>query len=245
MIRRGTRRSGLAFGWALAVLAMALFAWLGFWQYGRMQEKQARLDAVAEVLREKRAFSLVSDIVPAPGELKWVEHAGRIEDATLLLDNQQRDGRPGVQVLCVFDAGGVRGGGHRLVDFGWVPVAGDRRMPAVSCPAGPFRARGLQMDPPSTGVAMGEAVQAIGPRRWLMTRVDPDAVAAATGFAVWPVVVRLDPTLPVGFERDLDVLPNTMPPERHLGYAVQWWALALAVFATALVLTFRSRKVRA
>ena len=35
------------------------------------------------------------------------------------------------------------------------------------------------------------------------------------------------------------VLPNTLSPSRHLGYAVQWFALAAAVFATATVLTFR------
>jgi len=57
--------------------------------------------------------------------------------------------------------------------------------------------------------------------------------------------VRLDPALEIGWARDLDVLPNTLPPERHLGYAVQWWALALAVLVTALVLTFRKKKPRA
>ncbi|HKN77649.1 MAG TPA: SURF1 family protein, partial [Lysobacter sp.] len=50
---------------------------------------------------------------------------------------------------------------------------------------------------------------------------------------------RLDPKLPGGYARDLDILPNTLPPERHLGYAVQWWALSIAVLVTALVLTFR------
>ena len=39
--------------------------------------------------------------------------------------------------------------------------------------------------------------------------------------AVAPRVLRLDPRQPLGYARDLDVLPNTLPPERHLGYAVQ------------------------
>jgi cytochrome oxidase assembly protein ShyY1 len=52
-------------------------------------------------------------------------------------------------------------------------------------------------------------------------------------------VLKLDPALPLGYARDLDILPNTMPPERHLGYAVQWFGLALTVLITALVLTFR------
>ena len=58
-------------------------------------------------------------------------------------------------------------------------------------------------------------------------------------FFVGPRVLRLDPALPLGYARDLDILPNTLPPQRHLGYAVQWFALAAAVLATALLLTFR------
>ena len=59
-----------------------------------------------------------------------------------------------------------------------------------------------------------------------------------------PRVLKLDPALPIGYTRDLDILPNTLPPERHLGYAVQWFGLALAVFITALLLTLRTRRQR-
>jgi len=54
-------------------------------------------------------------------------------------------------------------------------------------------------------------------------------------------VLKLDPALRIGYARDLDILPNTLPPERHLGYAVQWFGLALTVLITALVLTLRKR----
>jgi cytochrome oxidase assembly protein ShyY1 len=62
--------------------------------------------------------------------------------------------------------------------------------------------------------------------------------------ALAPRVLRLDPALKVGYLRDLNILPNTLPPERHLGYAVQWFGLALAVLITALVLTLRRRRRR-
>ena len=78
-----------------------------------------------------------------------------------------------------------------------------------------------------------------------MARADADAIGKALGVAVAPRVIRLDPKLPVGYARDLNILPNTLPPERHLGYAVQWWALSLAVFITALVLSIRKSKPNA
>ncbi|WP_288728953.1 SURF1 family cytochrome oxidase biogenesis protein, partial [uncultured Pseudoxanthomonas sp.] len=73
--------------------------------------------------------------------------------------------------------------------------------------------------------------------------LDPAALAAPLRQpALAQRVLKLDPALPVGFARDLDVLPNTLPPERHLGYAVQWFGLALAVLITAGVLTWRRRR---
>ncbi|WP_345775980.1 SURF1 family cytochrome oxidase biogenesis protein, partial [Pseudoxanthomonas taiwanensis] len=60
--------------------------------------------------------------------------------------------------------------------------------------------------------------------------------------ALAPRVLRLDPELPLGYARDLELLPNTLPPQRHLGYAVQWFALAAAALAIALVLTLRRRR---
>lgn len=230
-----TRRGTLWIGWTLALLAMAGFARLGFWQYARMQEKEVLLAQVDHVLRDRGAVPLDAD----PGSsLAWVEGQARIAKETLLLDNQLRDGRPGVHVYCVAEAGTT----HRLVDFGWVAVKPDRTMPDVACPEGPLHVRGLATALPSAGVRMGPALQQIGPSRWLMVRADIEAVRDALRVELPPRVVRLDPAMKIGWARNLDVLPNTLPPERHLGYAVQWWALSAAVLVTALLLTFRRKK---
>jgi cytochrome oxidase assembly protein ShyY1 len=114
--------------------------------------------------------------------------------------------------------------------------------------------RGLLAPPPSSGLARGDALAAAGPQRWLATRLDLAVIARelklSTGIA--PRVLRLDPARNKGDagvmlapgERDLDILPNTLTPERHLGYAVQWFGLALAVLVAAIILTLRNRKRR-
>jgi cytochrome oxidase assembly protein ShyY1 len=43
----------------------------------------------------------------------------------------------------------------------------------------------------------------------------------------------------LGYARDLELLPNTLPPERHRGYALQWFGLAFATLVAALFVTFR------
>jgi cytochrome oxidase assembly protein ShyY1 len=81
--------------------------------------------------------------------------------------------------------------------------------------------------------------------------IDTNLLARALHLpALAPRVLKLDPAqrLPAGapaYARNLDILPNTLPPQRHLGYAVQWFGLAATVLVTALVLTFRKRVARA
>ena len=100
---------------------------------------------------------------------------------------------------------------------------------------------GLLAPPPAPGMPMGADRVVLDARRMLLTRVDLDALAPALRLPLAPRVLRLDPALPFGFARDLDVLPNTLTPDRHRGYAVQWFGLALATLLTTLFLAFRRR----
>ena len=81
---------------------------------------------------------------------------------------------------------------------------------------------------------------------------NPKAIEAALKLStsLAPRVLRLDPqrasadagVMLAPGERDLDILANTLTPDRHLGYAVQWFGLAIAVLVVALVLTLRKTK---
>ena len=62
------------------------------------------------------------------------------------------------------------------------------------------------------------------------------------GLSLAPRILRLDPSLPLGYARDLDVLPNTLPPERHRGYALQWFGLALTTLLLSLYFAFFRRR---
>lgn len=238
--------------WLLALLLAAGFATLGRWQLARMHEKQAMLAAAAQAQDHAHPQPLL--LASDPGralDYDWASGSGRMTNRTLWLDNQQRGGRVGVRMYCVLlPDDGVQA---LLVDAGWWPLAGDRRLPVFGCPTGAAQAvRGLLAPAPSAGLAHGAALAAQGEGRWLASRMAMPEIAAAlhlpTGVA--PRVLRLDPQRVPGDagvmlapgERDLDILPNTLTPERHLGYAVQWFGLALTVLVVALVLTIRMKK---
>lgn len=238
------RRGGLLFGWILALAVIALFVRLGVWQSHRAVEKQGMLDAAAAVLKDRnpRPLSSASDAARLR-DYDWASGLGHFDQrGALWLDNQQRNGRAGVRVYRIFVP---NQGGLLLVDLGWLPLGGDRKLPAIARPEGELALSGLLTAPPSTGIALGAGIgrEGVG---WLLTRVDTAAIASATGLSVplAPRVLRLDPALKLGYERDLELLANTLPPEQHRGYALQWYALAAAVLITALLLTFRRKRTR-
>lgn len=242
MVSGVSRRRTLLVGWSAALCALVAFASLGVWQLSRMHQKQAMLDATQQVVNERRAVPLSAAGDPTRTRAyDWAAGTGAFAPApAVLLDNQSRGDRPGVRAYRLFrDSAGTT----LLVELGWLPVAGDRRMPQVAPITGEQRIRGLLLPPPSPGLVAQVAVpQADG--TILATSLDADALPGLLGLpqAPPPRVLRLDPALRLGYARDLDVLPNTLPPQRHLGYAVQWFALAAAVLATALLLTFRKAR---
>lgn len=236
-----SRRLPTSIGWVLAIAVAAGFCALGSWQLGRAQHKRAMLAHVAQVLRERQPLPLAAAAQHERAQtFDWSAGRGHFAaGAAVLLDNQVRDGQPGVRVYRPFLP--ADGGPALLVELGWQPLRGDRTLPVVAPLPGSHRVAGLLAPPPSPGlIRAAPAMQADGDL--LAVALQPAALAAPLKLpGLAPRVLKLDPALPIGYPRDLDVLPNTLPPERHLGYAVQWFGLALAVLATAAVLTRRRR----
>jgi cytochrome oxidase assembly protein ShyY1 len=239
---RVSRGRNLVVGWVLALLATALFMRLGFWQAQRAVEKQAMLDAVAQVLARREAVPLAQAAsTQRRRAYDWAAGTGRFAArGPLWLDNQQREGRAGVHAYRVFLP---ENAAPLLVDLGWLPLPPNRAMPAIALPQGRIEVRGLLVPPPSSGLPLGSGIARQGDG-WVLTRVDTGVVSRALRLTppLAPRVLRLDPASPLGYARDLQLLANTLPPERHRGYSVQWFALAIAVLATALILTFRKAR---
>lgn len=241
---------------ALLLLALAMivgFISLGRWQLQRAQEKEQMLESLAEALGSK-TIAGNTDLRGKPGAkpkpqalvaaeeadgYTWASGHGRFRAApVLLLDNQRRGDHVGVHVFAIFRP---ERGRDLLVDLGWLPVPGNRQLPEVKLPAGEQSLAGLLTPPPSSGIALGPAYVVTDQRRWLLTRIDLPALSTGLRLGLAPRLLRLDPALPLGYARDLDVLPNTLPPERHRGYAVQWFGLALVTAILALFFGFRRR----
>lgn len=235
------------FGSALALATIAAFASLGVWQWGRGEWKSRYLEAYAD--------ALVADPVPFAEALAGLDPVrgsevpvrvsgpGVYDPArSVLLDNQRRGAEVGVLLFTLFHP--ADGSPALLVNRGWLPLDAERRVALpIETPTDQVPASGLLRRPPSSGIRLGQAPSlAASAGMPQLTWLDTAELAAAWNLALPPVVLELDPTSPAGFRRDTDPLPNTLPPEQHRGYAVQWWALATAVATIWLVLVVRARR---
>ncbi len=239
--------------WALpALLVCAGFAALGGWQLQRAGWKERVLAgwsaalaapprAYAEVVGERLSLPRREDAIAAAAALPLrVEIVGRWDPATtVLLDNQRLDAAVGALVFTRFVPDGRAT--PLLVNRGWVALEAGRRIPPLDAPTTQRSTlRGLLVAPPATGLKLGTSTWTPGQPLALLTWLDLSAIAGP-GAPLFDGVLQLDPELAHGFTRRWQALPNTLSPQKHRGYAVQWFGLSLAVAATYLILAIRRR----
>jgi len=227
-----------AWGVALVALGLAVFVSLGYWQLGRAHEKQALFDAFMQGSQ---------DTVDATGlgfdELARYQHV-RLRgayDATrqILLDNMPSvTGRPGYRVLTPFER--ADGRGWVLVDRGWVPLGATREdLPDVTVGVREREVSGILDVLPIPGMRAGPAA-APGSADWPRVLLFPTEadVESALGVDVESRIVLLDAGAPDGFERKWRPALG-FGPERHLGYAIQWFAFALVAMVIFVAVNLR------
>ncbi len=225
---RRRRFAPRAWAVALAVVGIGGCLALANWQLGRAREKEALIAAFDAGGGEAVPLS-----VAAPAELpryQRVTVAGRYEPGRqVLLDNMpSASGQAGYRVLTPFRR--EDGGPLVLVDRGWVPLGADRsRRPDVAVGGEPRAVTGRLDGLPVPGLRLGEA-RAPDSAGWPLVLNFPVTadLEAALGEPVEARILLLDADQPDGYERAWRPSMG-FPPERHLGYAIQWLALALVV----------------
>jgi surfeit locus 1 family protein len=221
----------------LTLLVGAIFIRLGMWQLSRAAEKSAMMEQAStaasasvsddladiDTVRDVyRRFRLIGDFVP---------------DRQFLLDNKIRDGRAGFEVLTPFQPDGQQG--LVLVNRGWVAAGGSRdELPAVVLSSQRPNVLVSLLTTPSKGFALGSALQD-GDEQWprLLQFVDYQAISASldAGLLVNAVFVA-EAGQPNVLEYNFQPVANG--PEKHYAYALQWFAMLLALLVIYIYLTF-------
>lgn len=166
---------------------------------------------------------------------------GRIDPQRgYILDDQIRDAQQGVMVYAVMLP--EDGSTALLVNRGFLARAPGSALPALPPLDSELREwRGLYAPPPGIGLRLGGNAllqQDTWPK--LTIYIDLAEIAADFGKPLDRRVLLLDADPASGFVREWT--PQILPPERHEGYAFQWFSFALAAIIIFIVLHWRRAK---
>jgi len=215
---------------------LALFISAGLWQLGRAEEKRILLDTFVQA--DKTPLTGIPESKDRAEELlfrRFSLSGSYRADQQILLDNMVSDGVVGFQVLTPLE---LPDGRIVLINRGW--VAGERgrgMLPYVEVSDEPRTVTGRLAFLPEPGIRMDTPAESSAGEAWPRRMTWPQAadIAAALGLsdaaALQDWQLLLDADAPDGYARDWQ--PETMGPETHLGYAVQWFsfaALALIIY---------------
>lgn len=222
----------------VVVAVFILLLSLGFWQLDRAAQKRA---LQADFQRRDTAGALELHAEASYGREQryrkvWVKghYDGQHQ---FLLDNRVYQGRVGYQVLTPLYLD--KGEAAVLVNRGWVPMGQTRDdLPAIPVANEPVIVQGVLDFPPDKVFSLGEG-EALDPG-WpkVIQWIQPDLEAAQLQTRLLPVVVLLDPEQPQGYVREWTPV-REFGPERHIGYAVQWFACAAMLVALFVWSTLR------
>ncbi len=217
---------------------VALTIALGYWQLGRADTKQALQQRIADFARQPPIVIGDSELKVDDVLLRRVEARGRFEPRhAVFIDNRHYKHQPGYYVFMPLRIAGSEK--FVLVNRGWIAAGAERnRAPPVETPAGDVIVMGTATPPSerflelSSKVAEGNIWQNMVLERYRQ----------ATHLDVQPIILQQtgqSGTPDDGLIRDwppLDLKRNT-----HLAYAVQWFALAAAIFIYYVVINVRRK----
>ncbi len=206
---------------------------LGFWQLSRAHEKQARLEKLANnQLSELTSLNLVDQ--------KVIDDFGRLqlevalaERFNLLVENKIQNGELGYHVLNLVQD--LDSGRYMLVNRGWIAAKADRnQLPLVKLPRTDWQVKG-RVYQINKQVLSGDAELESHGKILRLPVLDVHMISLLEkrfNINIEPYLLRLDKNVADSFA--IDWAWVSMSPDKHLGYAFQWFGLSLAFLIISL-----------
>jgi surfeit locus 1 family protein len=222
---------------SLIVATLVLLVSLGFWQLDRANEKRAIEDQIAI------AKSGDVELVASAEFLKDKEYyhvriqGSYIDDKQFIYDNQIVDQVSGYYVLTPFILKGASNA--VLINRGFIPWNGKRETLADIGIAEKLTEIEVKISKPVKRMEL-KTSEIKGEFPVLIQALDLDEMSATAALNFVSVVGLLSPEAENGFVRQWE--PYTVSIERHVGYAIQWFLMALVLAFIGIRLALKQRK---
>ena len=222
---------------SLIIATLVLLISLGFWQLDRADEKRAIEDQIAS------ANSGDVELIDSAEFLKDKEYyhvrlqGSYIGDKQFIYDNQIVDQISGYYVLTPFI---LKGGSKAvLINRGFISWNGRRDKLANVDIGEKLTEVKVQISKPVKRMEL-KVSETTGDFPILIQALDLDEMSAIASLDLGSVVGLLSPESENGFVRQWE--PYTGSIERHIGYAIQWFLMALVLAFIGIRLALKQRK---
>lgn len=222
----------------VAILAIALFLKLGFWQLSRAEEKEAGF-TLLEYYAQQPPVTLPEAPVKLDNYLYHrVEVHGYFEaERTIFLDNKTYQGVAGYYVLTPLRQ--ANSTVYVLVNRGWVSVGNNRALlPDIHTPDGLVHLIGVVMPPSIRTLSLSD--KQFTDKVW--QNFSLDSYQNLTGLSFQPfLLLQQNETQGDGLIRQWEK-PDS-GSSRNMGYAFQWFSLAAMTLIIYIVLNVKRKNI--
>lgn len=222
------------------LVMIAILLKLGLWQMARYHEKQGVLNHYYQQMSQPPVADEALEGPLEALEFRQILLKGHFDNQkSFFLDNRTYQGKVGYDVLTPFV---LADSDHTavLVDRGWLSLGRDRQsLPLLLPIVGEVQITGVVTKagaPPL--LSEGAEVSTGWPKR--IPAVNWEDMTHQLGYDLKRVVVQLSPDSPYGYQRHWQ--PLRVNPERHLGYAFQWFGLAVVVLVMGIFYFFTTHR---
>ena len=221
---------------AAAASVMVVMLLLGDWQLSRAQEKEARQEQLERLSQQPAVTMPTASVRLEDFKFRQVEARGTYVPAhTIYIDNKIYKGIAGYHIITPLQLG--TSSMHVLVNRGWVAAGGDRsKLPQVPTPTNQVIVTGVAISPTQRTLEL--STETVFGQVW--ENLHLERYREATGLELQPVVILQQDELEDGLVRQWD-RPDS-GAARNLGYAFQWFAMALTIMIIYLVLSVKRER---
>ena len=218
------------------LVVVSLLMRLGFWQIQRATQKKHMIMAEASLAKQEAIKWDGGQQLPAQYQRVRVE--GAYLPSIFLLDNQHYQHQFGFDILSPLL---LRNGQIILIDRGWTKGDISRRVfPTINTPEKKVKVKGRAYFPSDKQWVLGANVEKKSSKLIILENLDTKTVSQILQKKVYPFIIRLDKEEKHGFVRQWAVV--SMPYQRPLAYAVQWFAMAFVVFIIFIALNLKKNE---
>ena len=221
----------------LILATMAFLVSLGFWQLDRADQKRTIEASI------QKANTGVVELIVNQNELLNKEYyevrlqGSYISDKQFIYDNQIVDQASGYYVLTPFVLTGQSNA--IMINRGFIPWNGRRDQLADIAVGSAFSEIKIQVSKPIKRIEL-KTSDISNQFPVLIQAIDFDVIEEISSTSFVDVIGLLDPSSDDGFVRKWE--PYTGSIEKHIGYAIQWFLMALVLGIIGIRIGLKQRK---